>query len=230
MPMKFEKKVAILLAVFMTAFLLLQVAIAGNQTTSSTTGTAMITRARYYLNESTASFWSDAELLRWLNDGTLDIVARTHCLETTEAETITTGTTSYAITTSFLTVKGVVYNGVQSLRKGSLEHMGDTTNVGSPAYYFTWGNNLIVYPSPESGVSGYALVSYLVTRPTDILAGANVQVPAQFDRALILYIAAQALFKDGQFAKAGRFMAEYYAELDRYRLDYSTQLPYSDVK
>jgi len=230
MQMKRKWVVLSIVAVLVTAFLFLPPAFAGNQTTSSSTGTNIITKARYYLNESTASFWSDAELLAWLNDGVLDIVARTHCLDGNETETITTGTTEYAISSAYLTVKGVVYNGVQSLRKGSIEHMGDTTDVGEPAYYFIWDNKLVVYPTPDSGVSGYSLVTYFVERPTAIVVGGAVAVPAQFDRALVLYIVAQALFKDEKFAKAGRFMAEYLAELDRFRLDFSTQLPYTEIK
>lgn len=219
------------IAVILAAFLFLQPSpYAANQTTSSSTGTTIITKARYYLNESTASFWTDAELLAWLNDGVLDIVSRTHCLEGNETETITTGTTEYAISTAYITVKGVVYNGVQALRKGSIEHMGDTTDVGEPAYYFIWDNNLVIYPTPDSGASGYALTTYLVERPTAIVAGGTVAVPAQYDRALVLYIVAQALFKDEKFAKAGRFMAEYLSELDRFRVDFNTQLPYSEIK
>lgn len=155
-------------------------AFAGNQTTSGATGATTITKARYYLNEATASFWSDAELLQWLNDGQIDIVARTHCLEGTETETIVTGTNQYAISTSYITVKGVIYNSVQSLRKGSIEHMGDTTDVGEPAYYFTWDNNLMVYPSPDSGVSGYSLVTYLVEKPTPLASTAStVAIPSR---------------------------------------------------
>ena len=228
--MKQKRVILSIMAVILTAFLFLDVSYAGNQTTSGVTSSVIITRARYYLNESTASFWSDAELLQFINDGTMDIVARTHCLETTETETITTGTTTYAISTTYLTVKGVVLNEDKSLRKGSIEHIGDTADLGEPAYYIEWNNNIVVYPAPASGVSGETLTTYLVSRPTTVTSSQAVQVPAQFNRALVLYVVAQALFKDEKFAKAGRFMAEYLSELDRFRLDFSYQQPAKDIR
>ncbi|KKL81908.1 hypothetical protein LCGC14_1990070, partial [marine sediment metagenome] len=42
-----------------------------------------------------------------------------------------------------------------------------------------------------------------------------------YDRALTLYVVSQAFYKDRQYAKAGRLMAEYLTELDRYRQDFN---------
>lgn len=228
------KRFLIIIAILVAAFIFGDCSFAGNQTTSSTAGSTLTTRIRYYLNESTASFWSDAEILAWINDGQRDIVARTHCLEGKENETIITGTYEYAIGSSYITVEGVTFTtstSTSSLKKGSIEHMGDTMDVGQPAYYFTWDNNLVVYPVPDSGVSGTTLTIYYIEMPTDLTSGTStIVVPKQFDRALLLYAVSQALFKDEKFAKAGRFMAEYLAELDRYRLDFSYQKPAQEIR
>ena len=80
-----------------------------SQQTSSTLLSTHITRARSYLNEATASFWTNAELLIWGNDGTLDIVARTHCLESIETEQLIVNTMSYALASPFLFIRAVVY-------------------------------------------------------------------------------------------------------------------------
>lgn len=367
----------LLTAVLVTAFLF-GVAFAGNQTTSSTTGTALIAQARYYLNEATAAFWTEAELLRWLNDGMVDIVSRTHCLESIESKTLALQATTYPLTSTFLAVKNVVYksynekvtNGTMEadsswtdqvtpttnersttqvfagtyawkftvnaadegtknstfttvtgttyyyilwvypddstsvnvyiyngagtgasvdadhtgltqdawnvvsgswteagaggasaylavrsptgtaagtwyidnasiystgyskpLRKGSIEHMAEVDSaLGEPSYWTAWGNNVIVYPPPNSSASGKVIDVYLLTRPTAILAASTVTTPAQFDRALIWYMVAQALYKDEKYAKASKFMADYYAELDRFRLDFSAQAPAEQIR
>lgn len=217
--------------VLIIALLFAVLVFAGSQTTSSSTASDFITQVRYYLNESTASFWEDAEILQWLSDGQVDIATRTGCLETTETETLQTSTTSYSLTTNFVTVKGAIYNSNKSLQKGSIEHMGMTKAVGEPAYWFTWANNLIVYPSPESGVSGYAVVVYLTTRPTALTATTDsIVVPAQYDKALVLYAVAQALMKDKKPSEAAQIMALYYAELDRFRADTVEQKPLEKVK
>lgn len=212
-------------------FCLCGTAFAGSQTVSGVTVATVITEARSYLNESTASFWSDDELVVWCNDGQIDIAARTGCLETTETETLQTSTTSYSLTTSFITVKGAIYNSVKGLEKGSLEHMGRTKAVGEPAYWFTWGNNLIVYPAPESGVSGYSVVVYMTTRPTAVDATSDsIEIPEQYQKALVLYMVAQGLMKDEKYAKAAQIMGQYYAELDRFRADIVEQKPMESIR
>ena len=69
--------------IFSIIFLLVSPVCAGSQQTSSATAQTIIDRARYQLNEQTADFWDDEELLVWLNDGMIDIVCRSLCLETT---------------------------------------------------------------------------------------------------------------------------------------------------
>ena len=196
---------------------------AGSQTTSSTTASVIIDRAEVLFNDTSNEFMDASEALVWVNDGTMDIVARTHCLEDTETETLLTDTASYALADPFIVVRAVVYNNEKALKPGSLEHFYRTEDTGEPEFWFTWENNLMVYPTPGSDISGVTMEVYVVDRPTAVTAAQTVLVPTQYDRALVLYVYAQALYKDRQYAKAGRIMAEYIAELDRYRLDLNTQ-------
>ena len=344
---------------------------AGSQVASTDLASAIIVRARYYLNEPTEKFWSDVELLTYLNDGTMDIVARTHCLESVEEKELQVGTVTYPITDPFISIKTVVYesfdekviNGTmeadsawadtasapatnersttqvyygtysrkftpdlqdegimstvyttvtgttyyyslfvypddettvniyiykgdglaaivdsdvsgltenawnvisgsytetvggagayicvrsitgvaagdwyvdnvsiystgqsKSLRRGSIEHMADlSTDMIEPAYWTCWGNDVIVYPAPDSTNAGDIIEVYLISAPIDVASGSAVLVPAHYDKALILYIVSQALKKDRRYAESNAVLAEYLAELDRYRMDYSYQ-------
>jgi hypothetical protein len=318
---------------------------AGSQTTSSTLASTIITRARYYLNEPTASFWSDAELLVYLNDGTLDIAARTHCLEDVETEILVEAQQIYPLGDPFIVVKHVVYNDEKALLKGNIQEIGQVLGsgegdeLGEPAYWAQWENNVIVYPGPDStcvaegtdkvtdgifaadtewtwgagwahdatndeadatasdadleqdvsaspnetykvvwtvsnysagsvtaqvgGVDGTAVSAngtnteyikttgignlkfqatgftgtvdtvsvkrvadidvYVVDRPVTVASNENVLVPAQYDRALVYYIVGQALKKDSRVGLSTGYMAEYLAELDRYRQDLNVQ-------
>jgi len=183
---------------------------------------------RQYLNEPTASFWSDTELLNWLNDGTLDIVARTHCLQAVETEQLIENTLSYALADSYILIRSVVYVQAAGVEKGlirdNLQSIGHVDEVGEPVYWTEDQNNVIVHPKPDASHSGagHDIDVYTVKQPAVVAADANVLVPACYDRALILYTTAQAQYKDGQFGKADRFLAEYKTELDRYRMDFIT--------
>jgi len=342
------------LSLFIAIWLTIGIAFAGNQTTSSTLASAMVDQARKYLNDPTTyggtqyGIWSDAEMLQWVNDGTMDIVARSHCLEDVEFETLVESQTNYALSDPFIVVKYVVYNNAKALREGSLagyeESLGhavsqDVDAEGQPVYWTTWENNVIVYPAPnatvvtpgtekvtdgdftestdwtwgagwahdatadeadatassadlEQGVSAVAGETYLLTykvknfaggsvlpivggtsgtsrtandtyseyivaadttnlkfdataftgsiddvsvkqaaniavyvvdKPTVVASGAAVLVPAQYDKALVYYIVAQAWAKDNRMDLAGSFLTLYQQELDRFRGDFNAK-------
>ena len=322
---------------------------AGSQQTSSTLASTIITRARYYLNEATASFWADAELLDWVNQGTMDIVGRTRCLESSESISLAANTVEYSVTGPYLDISTVIYTDQNGVKKGlvrknpqSIGHSRD--NV--PTWWYEWDGKLGVFPalpivtdaglaigstttnvstvaiayiikdkiytkaavaagtSPGTDVipqSKYGAVAfdintagtitaysaygnsagfttaalaaaalppvvdgmvrlgyvtatksdgtftfgttalnaanvtaaytdsaptvtvYFVDKPTAVATASAVLVPAVYDRALTLYVAAQALLKPGLYAKSGRLMSEYLSEIDRYRLDFVEQ-------
>lgn len=195
----------------------------------------MITNARSYLNEITPNFWTDAELLVYLNNGTMDIVARTHCLEGLETEQLVENQISYPLADAFLAIRAVIYDqgsgNERGLLRGNLQSVGHPKGSVEPIYWCQERDNVIVYPKPDASHSGvsFNIDVYTVIRPSSVISSADVLVPAFFDRALALYIAAQGFFKDSQFGKAERFMSEYLSELDRYRTDLVT-VPKESVK
>lgn len=212
---------------FFTCFLVFAgIASAASQQTSSTDASVIVTRARSYLNEPTVIMWSDAELLVWINDGTMDIVSRTHCLEAIEVESLVENQLSYPLTDAFICVKTVVYaqaaGNEKGLIRGNIQSLGHIDEVGEPIYWDQEQDNIIIYPKPDADHSGigHDIDVYTVSRPIAVISSDDVLVPACYDRALTLYVVAQAWYKDGKFAKAGRFMAEYLSELDRYRSDF----------
>lgn len=219
---------AIFLASIATLFIV-SLVFSGSQQTGSTTGTTIANKARYLLNESTAAFWTDTEMLQWINDGTLDIAAYTHCLEATETETLVTNTYEYAIAENYLVIKGVILDRgsgesprYKALVKGNIRSFGAQQDIGEPVYWTHWEDNLLVYPAPNSSASGDSLTVYLVERPTEIDAlASSILVPKHYENALALYVAMQGMLKDRQYEKANQ-LAEYYRlELDRFRVDFN---------
>lgn len=196
---------------------------AGSQQTSSTLASTIITNARYYLNSTEQVPWADAELLVHLNNGTLDIVARTRCLEGAESVSMVADTREYSLSNTYLDISTVIYNGT-SYSKGLIrkkpQAVGNLDDPDEPAYWYEWNGKVGLFPTLSSVTTETATV-YYVARPATVASNENVLVPAAYDKALTLYIAGQALLKTGQYAKSGRLMAEYYAELDRFRADFN---------
>jgi len=221
---------------FITLFLVLLLAFsahAASQATSSTAASTIITNVRYYLNEAAADVWSDAELLVYINNGIYDIVQRTHCLEATADVSLVANQHEYDFSAnSYITVVSVVFvdASTPTVEKGLLRKnvpgMGHGVKAdGDPVYWYEWKSYIGIYPVPSS-VTTEKLTVYYVSRPTALASTAsNITTPAIYDKALTLYVTAQALLKTGQsqHGKSAAFMADYYTELDRFRADFIDQ-------
>ena len=142
-----------------------------SQQTSGVLASKIITRARYYLNEATEGFHLDAELLSYLNDGVLDIVTQTHCLEAVETEELIENILSYALANPFILIRTVVYNqgsgNQKGLIKGNLQSIGRKIQAKEPMHWISSENNVIVYPKPDAAHSGtgHDIDVYTVKRP-----------------------------------------------------------------
>jgi len=212
------KKLTVLIAVLLIS----AYAFAGSHQTSSTLASAIIVNARVYLNETTATFWTDVEMLQWLNDGTIDIVSRSHCLETTEDISLIANQVEYSVVGDYIVVKSVRYIDSDSNERGLLigepSAVGRIEDVSKPVYWYDWAGKVGVYPVLDS-VTTEKVTVYLITRPAAVASGAAVTTPAIYDKALTLYIVAQAWAKDRQMGKYAQAIGRYHAELDRYRQD-----------
>lgn len=239
--MKGEPMYKTTLKAILIILLIVGFAYAGSQQTTSTPASTIITNARYYLNEPSAVFWSDTELLVWLNQGTIDIVGRNKALESSESVSLIANTVEYSLTDAYLAITDVVYlspdSGVwvsKGLIRSNPSSVGHESAVGEPVYWYEKGELLGVFPvlSSLDGSSPETVTAYYITRPTAVTSGQNVLIPAHYEHALTLYITARAWYKDGQFAKGARMMAEYYEELDRFRIDFNEQIkiPRESVK
>jgi len=199
---------------------------AGPQATSSTTGTNLIAQARIYLDEPSTSIvrWTEAELLQYLNDGTVDIAAQTGCYQGSESITLGANTIEYSPSTSYLSVVGVVINPASGTKwgliKGSIRSIGAQVGVSVPTYWYEFAGKIGIYPA-YTAVTTETATAYFVKRPAAIAAGGTVPTPAALDNALVYYITAQALLKDRRPQEAGNYLAWYQKELNQYRQDLS---------
>ena len=230
-----KRKISSIIAVFLALIIVAVQVFAGSQVTSSTAASSIITRARYYLNEATASFWADAELLAWINQGTLDIVARTRCLEATASISLADSTVEYALSptiTSYIDISTVTYvdssSDIKGLIRRNPQSVGNVakTDLGEPVFWYEWAGSIGVFPyiPSVSTTTTETVTVYYVTKPAALSATTElVLVPAIYDQALTLYVAAQALLKEKKYEKSGALMSAYHAELDRFRQDHVEQ-------
>lgn len=203
------------------------IAFAGPQGTSSTTGTNMIARARVYLDEPSSDIrqWTEAELLQFLNDGMVDIVARTKCYQGTEAITLVANTVEYTPTTDYIDVVAAVCNPASGsswgLKHGNIRSRASsaTTDLDGPEFFYEFGGKVGFYPA-YSSVTTETVTVYFAKYPTAIAAGGTVPLSKVFDNALVYYITAQAFLLDKRITEANNYLNLYFSELSQYRQEF----------
>ena len=216
-----KKILCILVIVFLSTFVF-----AGSQQTSSTLASTIITDARTYLNETSAGFWSDTELLTWLNDGILDIVSRTRCLEISEDITLVAGQLEYTIRTDYLGIESIYYHPsgeYKGLKMVEPRDIGHIEAIGEPDEWYEWDGKIGFSPLTLESSSGDTVTLYLILNPEIVTLADKITIPAIYDRALTLYIVSKGHLKERRIDKAAQLMAEYISELDRFRLDFNQQ-------
>lgn len=220
--------------IILLIFLLSTPVYAGSITTSGVTAQTIIDRVRNDLNETTASFWTNTDLLQWINEAVNTINSRTRCLESGVSNVIVVeNTRSYSITSSFLDIEKVEYdiglsgNTTQKSQIYDLERVpffnlryGVEKERGDPKTYSVWNNTLYVFPIPGSTQAGNTIYLYAVTAPSGVtVTTSQIETPKYFDDAILLYVKSKALSKDKQDGKADAYMKLFDAYCDRYRVD-----------
>lgn len=195
---------------------------AGSQTASGKLAQAFITEARYKLNEPEAAFWTDAELLEWLNEAIVLIAAQTMCLGTSEAITLVADTFEYALTDSaYASIVAVVYNGTLGLYRSDPRSLGRVdADLTTPKYFYEWDGKVGIFPVPAATVGNTCTV-YLADIPSRVGVTDAIPLPMFYDHALVNYMVAMAWWKDSKWTRGNTYLSLFSAIVDRFRKDFS---------
>lgn len=205
-------------------------AFGGSQEYSNRLASEIIDDTEALLSETSGDMWAPADLLQYLNDGMMDIVSRTHCMQAVENISGVTSQTAYTMTNDFIKIVAACYavsGATKGLTKGNMWSVGNVEDSGQPVYWYEWGGSIYVYPTPDDALG--TIVVYYVENPGIILSGTTVPTPHVYDKALTLYIVAQAYLEDGKPQMFNYIMKLYYEELDRYRTDFTQPPKETDV-
>lgn len=185
------------------------------------TGQDIIDQVRSTLVEPVAGFWTDTELLGWINRAELDFNNRTHILEGKATTGTQAGIIEYPLPSNCLSVRLVLYNNADTasgqtpnwvrVYPSNLEKQGQqspnflntsTGALGAPRSYSIWGRNLMLYPPPDI-TDGANLVMYFKAKPIPIGApSAQMNLDDSFKDGLIAYVLWKAYEKEQEVDKS----------------------------
>lgn len=190
----------------------------------------LITDVRRELVEISASYWTDAELLRHINRGELDFTNKTRILEDTASLSLTQGRLDYPLPSNWLSARAVFFKVVDAqsgtfrwkrIYPSNLEKTAqqspnfmntETTNQGSPQRYWIWGRSLWLDKAPDANNSTTLLLFYK-SKPIPLtLVTEQLNLDDSLSEAITAYILWKAWSKEQEFDRADAQQLTY----DRY--------------
>lgn len=173
-----------------------------------------LTMARERLDETTARYWTDAELRRWINEAARDIARRTETIQDRDTVSVLAGTQEYTLADDILRVHRVEFVGTGDTAVHPMEYM-DFNNMdqlwvtrkaqdrGTPRVFSLYGfvPNLKIILYPISDRSG-TLTVYSFRLPAELAtdgsaASSTVEIPEGWEDLVIEYVLYQGQLKDG---------------------------------
>jgi len=170
---------------------------------------------RYMINETTASFWSDAEIQEWLDQGVSDITSRTLCFQISDTITLATGTYEYATTTGSVAVSAIVKilgafyispdNEYIGLKRIEAAQIADLPFMipGPPKYFCHYANKIIILPVPTTAENAQLVRIYFARQASGAsLALRIADLPTECKPLLYLFAAAMAWKKEHRLVES----------------------------
>lgn len=216
----------------------------------------LITSIRSELVEPVAGFWTDVELLSWINRAESDFVNRTRILDDRDYTSTIAGVTEYPLPSNCLSIRGVMFNRAAvgdtpdwvRLMPSNLEKtMQQTPNFPSldtstrtdPRAYMVWGRTLILQPAPDVDKSD-SIIMYYKAKPIPLAYVTDqINLDDSLQEAIIAYVLWKAWKKGNEDEKALEQATIYEAYIrqglrwvkkqsgdQRYRIDISSPTPF----
>lgn len=192
---------------------------------------------RRRLGETTAAFWSDAELNTWINDACTDISFRAKCLPGNSKFSTVSGTAEYVISSlvsaTILSInevyylqEGTVWQKIEATSRTQLDldyPNWKSTDSGTPLfYYFDREEGIFgLYPKPDATNAGtdYGEI-YFTKAHVDLNAdGESPQLPEYVQLAAVDFVVANGYEQRGWGEKSNDAWQKYYTRVNDYRIE-----------
>lgn len=189
--------------------------------------TTVITSVRDLLNETTASFFTDAEITRWIGQASLDASTVGKCVEATTTIGMVTSTPSYSLPTDNVEVMHVEWvptrQGLRRITPSLLGEAGTELEDDQPLRWFEYAAQLWVEPLPSVTAAGETVRVYYSRATQDVTL-----LPDSYQLLAILYATAMGKAKDKRYAEMAALMQIYNNSLAFRKVELNARVPHAD--
>lgn len=167
------------------------------------------------------------DIIDWINDGQMEIVRQTQCLQKTASFDIVSGAENgpFPLPADFLFERRVTYNNV-TLTVTSLPELDEFNQavdnlqpggVTVPNYYYIWGQALYIHPAPAAPVS-QPLKTWYINAPTTIsIATDSLSIPPSFHEDVVRFALMRARELNEDYSGADRLQSEFEQRMGKSR-------------
>jgi hypothetical protein len=185
------------------------------------------TEARDHLNEASAVFWSDAQLQRWIQEGTRIVSSKALAVEADDSITLVANQLLYTSSDhswigDCMEPYAAYYDDGSNTYKGLIKvHPRELGNVatftaGDPKYYCLHNRSIYIWPLTTAAiVTAGGTVMVLYGKETDDIT----ELKDEFQHMPITYAVAKAKMRDRAYSEAGVLMSQFFQELNFERGD-----------
>lgn len=156
-------------------------------------------RVRTLINEATASYFTDAEINRWLNDGERAVAVEGMCLQ--HIDSISTASSTRTVSYSGYKCLYLEYNSVGLSKILPTQYGNLSINGTIPQFWYENAKTVCIEPLPNAT---FALNAYIADYPSSEMSNNPdiPQIPPTFRPVIILYAYMCALEKEKRMGQA----------------------------
>lgn len=170
----------------------------------------IVTRVRRVFGDEAAVQIKDEDIIRWINDGQVEIVKNNEsALQTTDFIDLVANQSSYSLPTDLLMLRSLRYQfpsmqSYSALRYKNMQEFDDSVDgwdgtaysVGNPVFFTVFENKAILFPTPEtSNIDGLKVLYN--KKPTDVTTLVdNLSLPLIYHNTIWKYCMWQASLLD----------------------------------
>jgi len=187
----------------------------------------IITRVQRQFGDEAAVQVTEADIIRWINDGQREIIKHNETLLEKASTTSTVANQqAYNLPTDLMIFQGMFFkdSGMNSFQKlkgynfkqfNELVDQWDGTDypAGVPTIFTLYAGQFLLFPIPSLSLSN-AIKIYYNRKPTDVVTGASsIDLPDQYFEVLVKHCLSQAYEMDEDWEAAGAKMTEVASDL-----------------
>jgi hypothetical protein len=167
---------------------------------STITALTLIADVRRQFGDADAIQISDLDILAWLNQGVRELISNFPINQATAVTSTAVGTYIYSLPSDMYEMRGVQYDtailGSVGFDEALTRYGPSLTDRGIPEVWWTYGNNLYVYPVPNYVLP---LTIYYIKAPSLVSVSSSLlPVPDRYYNNLLQFVLARAYEMDEQ--------------------------------